>query len=37
MAWGIFMNWKKEKVYKNEYLAYPVEKQLETSFFLGEK
>jgi hypothetical protein len=37
MAWGIFMNWKKEKAYKNEYLVYPIEKQLETSFFLGEK
>lgn len=37
MAWGIFMNWKKEKTYKNEYLVYPVAQQLETSFFLGEK
>jgi methionine biosynthesis protein MetW len=36
MAWGIFMNWKKEKAYHNEYLKYPVEKELETRFFLGE-
>ncbi|QNF34995.1 class I SAM-dependent methyltransferase [Adhaeribacter swui] len=36
MAWGIFMDWKKERPYlDNGFLKYPVEKQLETRFYLG--
>jgi SAM-dependent methyltransferase len=37
MAWGIFMHWKKVKAYKFEYLNYPIEKKLETNFFVGDK
>jgi len=35
MAWGIFMHWKKTKKYENGYLNYPINKHLETNFYLG--
>lgn len=35
MAYSIFLLLKKKKKYNGEYLKFPVEKELETNFFLG--
>lgn len=35
LAWGIFIRFEKTKEYNNEFIKYPVEKQLETNFYLG--
>ncbi len=35
-SWGIFIKLKKIKAYENKFLTYPVDKMLETNFFLGE-
>jgi len=37
MAWGIFLMFRKNSVYTNQFLAYPVTQQLETNFFLGNE
>ncbi len=34
-AVGIFFLWRKTKIYRNEFVAYPVSEQLETNFFVG--
>lgn len=36
MAWGIFMRWEKTDKYEGQFLKYPLEKRLETNFYLGE-
>lgn len=36
MAWGIFLLLEKKRDYVREFLDYPVTKQLETNFYLGE-
>jgi SAM-dependent methyltransferase len=35
LAWGIFMRWEKTRPYEREFLDYPVNRQLETNFFVG--
>ncbi len=35
MAWGIFLMLQIRRPYHREFLDYPVEKQLETNFFVG--
>ena len=35
MAWGTFFLFEKQRVYREEFLQYPVANQLETNFFLG--
>lgn len=35
MAWGIFLMLRKERAYTKEFLVHPVERQLETNFYLG--
>ena len=37
MAWGLFMRLTKEDVYAGGYLRYPVDAQLETNFWSGER
>ena len=37
MAWSIFFLLKKTKEYNNEFIWWPIEKRLETNFYLGEK
>jgi len=37
MAWSIFFLFKKNKQYSNEFIKWPVEKRLETQFYLGEE
>lgn len=37
MAWGIFMRWQKAQQYTDGFLRYPIDKKLETNFFLGEE
>ncbi len=37
MAWGIFLMIRKERAYTKEFLTHPVERQLETNFFLGQQ
>jgi len=36
-AWGIFLLLEKQKSYSKEFLEFPVENQLETNFYLGNK
>lgn len=36
MAYGIFLKLKKTRVYRGEFLEYPVKEQLETNFFVGQ-
>jgi SAM-dependent methyltransferase len=35
MAWGIFVSLEKTREYEGSFLRYPIEKELETSFFVG--
>ena len=35
MAWAVFLSLEKVKEYDGGFLKFPVEKQLETSFFVG--
>ena len=37
MAWGIFFLLEKRRSYNREFLDYPVSKQLETNFYLGDR
>ena len=37
MAWGIFLLLEKKRPYNREFLEYPVSKQLETNFYLGNR
>ncbi|MHA1230901.1 MAG: class I SAM-dependent methyltransferase [Candidatus Helarchaeota archaeon] len=37
MAWSIFLLLKKTKKYNSEFIKWPIEKKLETNFYLGEK
>ena len=36
-AWSIFLLLKKTKEYNDEFIKWPIEKSLETNFYLGEK
>lgn len=36
MAWGIFMMLEKQRLYKSEFLDFPISNQLETNFYLGD-
>ena len=36
-AWSIFLLLKKTKEYSDEFIKWPIEKLLETNFYLGEK
>lgn len=36
MAWGIFLKFRKNEQYNGSFLTYPIEKKLETNFYLGE-
>jgi methionine biosynthesis protein MetW len=35
-AWGIFMHWQKVAVYKDQFVTYPIQQQLETNFYTGQ-
>jgi SAM-dependent methyltransferase len=35
LAWGIFLMLRKKKTYQSEFLKFPLDKHLETSFYLG--
>lgn len=35
MAWAIFFKLRKQKAYHDSFLRYPLERRLETNFFLG--
>jgi hypothetical protein len=35
LAWGIFLRFEKTREYNDEFIKYPLEKQLETNFYLG--
>jgi len=35
LAWGIFLMLRKERDYKDGFLTYPVDRQLETNFYRG--
>lgn len=37
MAYSLFLLLRKTKDYKQEYLKYPVDRQLETNFYLGDQ
>ena len=37
MAWSIFFLLKKTKDYNDEFIKWPIEKRLETNFYLGKK
>jgi len=37
MAWSIFFLLKKTRDYDNEFIKWPIEKRLETNFYLGER
>lgn len=37
MAWGIFLMFRKEQTYKNEFIIHPIAHQLETNFYLGNE
>jgi len=37
MAWSIFFLLKKTKEYDEEFIKWPIQKRLETNFYLGEK
>lgn len=36
-AWGSFFLFRKVKTYNNEFLRFPIEQNLETNFFIGNK
>lgn len=36
MAWGIFFKFRKVGDYSNSFIKYPIEKKLETNFYLGD-
>ena len=36
MAWGIFFRFEKQRVYSREFIDFPIEKKLETNFYVGE-